>query len=60
MPFMNQEMTTRLPDMMMAVISMIKDLVVLIEKVYSEKEMDDDLNEEMSNETNQAEEVSFH
>jgi hypothetical protein len=55
MPFMNQEMTTRLPDMMMAVISMIKDLVVLIEKVYSEKEMDDDLNEEMSNETDQVE-----
>jgi len=44
-------MATRLPDMMMAVISMIKDLVREIEKVYSEKELDDDLNEEMGNET---------
>jgi len=30
---------------------MIKDLVREIEKVYSEKELDDDLNEEMGNET---------
>jgi hypothetical protein len=44
MPHMNQEMMTRMPDMMMAVIALVKDLVKNIENIYSEKEMDDDLN----------------
>jgi hypothetical protein len=33
-----------MPDMMMAVIALVKDLVKNIENIYSEKEMDDDLN----------------
>ena len=51
MPFMSQEMAATLPEMMMAVLSLVKSLSAEIEKIYSEKEMDDDLVEEMNTET---------
>jgi hypothetical protein len=59
MPFMSADMTNALPDMMMAVLSLVKTLSNEIEKIYAEKEMDDDLTEEMTNETDEVEEVSF-
>lgn len=51
MPFMSQEMAATLPEMMMAVLGLVKSLSAEIEKIYSEKEMDDDLVEEMNTET---------
>lgn len=45
MPFMNQQMIGELPDMMMAVLGLVKNLSNEIEKIYAEKEMDDDLTE---------------
>jgi hypothetical protein len=45
MPFMNQQMIGELPDMMMAVLGLVKNLSDEIEKIYAEKEMDDDLTE---------------
>lgn len=43
MPSMDQKMLTALPTKMMAVMGMINGMVKEIEKIYSEKEMDDDL-----------------
>ncbi len=43
MPSMDQKMLTSLPTKMMAVMGMINGMVKEIEKIYSEKEMDDDL-----------------
>lgn len=57
MPSMDQKMLTSLPTKMMAVMGMINGMVKEIEKIYSEKEMDDDLTQEMSNEIDQVEEV---
>jgi hypothetical protein len=57
MPFMSQDMAATLPEMMMAVLGLVKNLSNEIEKIYSEKEMDDDLTEEMTNETDTVEEV---
>ena len=45
MPFMNQQMISDLPDIMMAVLGLVKNLSNEIEKIYAEKEMDDDLTE---------------
>jgi len=45
MPFMNQQMIGELPDMMMAVLGLVKNLSNEIEKIYAEKEIDDDLTE---------------
>jgi hypothetical protein len=45
MPFMNQQMIGELPDMMMAVLGLVKNLSNEIEMIYAEKEMDDDLTE---------------
>lgn len=60
MPFMSQDMSAALPEMMMAVLGLVKSLSNEIEKIYSEKEMDDDLTEEMNNETEEVEEVHFY
>lgn len=37
MPFMSQEVASTLPEMMMAVLSLVKSLTSEIEKIYSEK-----------------------
>ena len=50
MPAMDQKMLQNLPLKMKAVMGMVSGLVGDIEKIYSEKEMDDDLTEEMNNE----------
>ena len=50
MPFMTQEMISKLPDMMLAVLALVRNLSKSVEQIYSEKEMDDDLNEEMMGE----------
>lgn len=57
MPFMSQDMSKSLPEMMMAVLGLVKSLTNEIEKIYAEKDMDDDLTEEMTNETDEVEEV---
>lgn len=57
MPFMGPEMFSALPEMMMAVLGLVKTLSNEIEKIYAEKDMDDDLTEEMNNETDEVEEV---
>jgi|JI6StandDraft_1071083.scaffolds.fasta_scaffold154009_2 hypothetical protein len=49
MPSMDQAMLGTLPVKMMAVMGMINGMTKEIEKIYSEKEMDDDLTEEMNN-----------
>lgn len=49
MPSMDQTMLGTLPVKMMAVMGMINGMTKEIEKIYSEKEMDDDLTEEMNN-----------
>jgi preprotein translocase subunit Sec63 len=49
MPSMDQKMLQALPVKMQAVMGMISSLSKDIEKIYSEKEMDDDLTEEMNN-----------
>lgn len=49
MPSMDQRMLNALPLKMMAIMGMINSMVKEIEKIYSEKEMDDDLTEEMNN-----------
>jgi hypothetical protein len=59
MPFMNPVMTAALPEMLMAVLGLVKSLTNEIEKIYAEKEMDDDLTEEMSEETDEVEEVNL-
>lgn len=48
MPSMDQRMLEALPLKMKAVMGMVHSLVNDIEKIYSEKEMDDDLTEEMN------------
>ena len=50
MPSMDQRMLQNLPLKMKAVMGMINGLVGEIQKIYSDKEMDDDLTEEMNNE----------
>ena len=60
MPFMNPEMTASLPEMLTTVLGLVKSLTNEIEKIYAEKEMDDDLTEEMNNETEEVEEVLFY
>ena len=50
MPAMNEAMLQSLPMKMKAVMGLVKSLTTDIEKIYSEKEMDDDLTEEMNNE----------
>jgi hypothetical protein len=57
MPAMDQRMLESLPVKMKAVMGMVSSLVKDIEKIYSEKEMDDDLTEEMNNEIEEVEEV---
>lgn len=59
MPSMDQTMLGALPIKMMAVMGMINGMTKEIEKIYSEKEMDDDLTEEMNNEIEEVEEVHF-
>lgn len=49
MPSMDQAILGTLPVKMMAVMGMINGMTKEIEKIYSEKEMDDDLTEEMNN-----------
>lgn len=49
MPYMEPQMLAALPTKMMAVVGMINGLTKEVEKVYADKEMDDDLNEEMDN-----------
>jgi len=49
MPSMDQKMLESLPVKMQSVMGMINGLSKEIEKIYSEKEMDDDLTEEMNN-----------
>lgn len=50
MPSMDERMKQALPLKMKAVMGMVSSLVGDIEKIYSEKDMDDDLTEEMNNE----------
>lgn len=50
MPSMDQTMLAALPIKMMAVMGMITGMTQEIEKIYSEKEMDDHLTEEMNDE----------
>ena len=50
MPYMTQEMASKVPDVMLAVLALVRDLSKQIEHIYSEKEKDDDVNEEMMNE----------
>lgn len=40
MPSMNQEMVNRLPEMLIAVLTLVKSLTTEVEKIYCEKEMD--------------------
>ena len=49
MPSMDERMKQALPLKMKAVMGMVSSLVGDIEKIYSEKDMDDDLTEEMNN-----------
>jgi hypothetical protein len=46
---MDEAMLNALPIKLRAVIAMVNSMVKEIEKIYSEKEMDDDLTEEMNN-----------
>ena len=55
MPVMDQKMLDILPVKMKAVMGMINGLTKEIEHIYSEKEMDDDLTEEMNNEIEEVE-----
>ena len=50
MPFMTQEMANRVPEMMLAVLNMVSSLTKQIEHIYSEKDKDDNVNEEMMDE----------
>ena len=56
-PFMDEKMINALPIKLKAVMGMVGSMVREIEKIYSEKEMDDDLTEEMNKETSEVEEV---
>ena len=55
MPFMTPDMANKLPEMMMAVLTLVRDLSKQIEHIYSEKEKDDDVNEEMMGEIEDVE-----
>jgi hypothetical protein len=45
MPYMSQSMVSRMPNMMAAALTLVKNLTAEVEKEYGEKEMDEALQE---------------
>lgn len=47
MPFMSQEMGAKMPEMMTAVLNLVRMDSKEVEKIYAEKEMDEAMQEDM-------------
>jgi hypothetical protein len=58
-PLMSQEMAGKVPNMMMAVLTMVSSASREVEKQYAEMEMDEALEEEMGDHISEIEEVCF-
>lgn len=58
MPFMTQEMAAKMPNMMMAALSLVKSESKEIQKEYTDKDMDEALQEEMGEQMEEVEEVN--
>ena len=54
MPSMNEQMIAKMPEMMQAVLVLVKNLTSEIEKSYADKEMDEALEEEMGDEISEV------
>lgn len=59
MPFMNAEMGAKLPEMLAAVLNLVRSETKEIEKDYADKDMDEAEQEEMDAEVEEVEEVTL-
>ena len=59
MPVMSQEMGAKLPEMMAAVLNLVRMETKEVEKEYADKEMDEVMQEQMDEEIEEVEEVNI-